>query len=88
MDLKKLKKISLWTMIVSFFTAFMGSLAPVVYIQFIAVVSLYFVFLPSLGVLVYSTVRLKREERSEFSVTMGKNRNPQLFKREETETEK
>jgi hypothetical protein len=87
MDLKNLNKTSLWTVIASFLTAFIGSLVPVNFIQYVAIVSLYFVFLPSLGVLIYSTIRTRREARSDFSVTLGKNRNPQLFKHQEAKTE-
>lgn len=87
MDLKKVKKISLWTSIASFFTAFIGSLVPVIYVQYLAVIALYFVFLPSLGTLIYSAIRLRREDKSNFSVTLGKNRNPQLFKSEEPKPE-
>ena len=87
MDLKKVKEISLWTSITSFFTALIGSLVPVIYVQYLAVIALYFVFLPSLGTLIYSAIRLRREDKSNFSVTLGKNRNPQLFKSEEPKSE-
>ncbi len=87
MDLRKVKKVSLWTLIATFFTALIGSLVPNIFVQYVAVISLYFVFLPSLVFLTYSTVRLRKEQKSDFSVTLGKNRNPQLFKSEEPKTE-